>query len=159
MYVSWRFIAHKCVCDYTMKHEIQDLLSRWLCSDESDVTVKTVFISCPLMPVSLDGQQMRVCILFMRCLRISLSSAHTRKEKHIRSYLFLVLALKWEWGRLHFQDWQFYAAKLKRTLWISEIIACNLPLMDLSVITGCLHQPYQWQGRGERWNEMSIILA
>lgn len=49
--------------------------------------------------------------------------------------------------------------QIKRTFWIREIIACNLPLMALSVITGCLGRPYQWQGRGACWNEMSIILA
>lgn len=31
--------------------------------------------------------------------------------------------------------------------------------MGLSVITGCLNQSYQWQGRGGCWKKMSIILA
>lgn len=135
------------------------LLSRWLQSSESDVTLRIILISCPLCiiltPVSRTGNS-RVSFSSPFALSASLLSPERWNGKH--TPLLFIFSQSWKCNRPR-SRLTILCCQIKRTLWISEIIACNLPLMGLSVITGCLNQPYQWQGRGVCWNEMSIILA
>lgn len=71
---------------YKAKWNKWNLLSGWLHSNKSDVTVKTILISCTgciiPTPVSMDGQQMRVSILFICCLCISFVIRPQKRETY-----------------------------------------------------------------------------